>query len=402
MSVLTAVSPAIEAAAAGQAPIRVMVVDDSAVVRGLVTRWLEEERGFKVVASLRTGREAVDHFERADPDVVILDIEMPELDGLSALPLLLDKKRDLIVLMASTVTRRNAEVSFKALALGAADYISKPESNRGVTTSPEFRRALIEKVRSLGRRPLRRGGIPISAPALAARPSPPAQRGTVLDLKRVTEDAVTTVPVAPAGIKLRPWPTRPPRALVIGASTGGPQALTVLIAQLGLLNERVPVLVTQHMPPTFTTILAEHLTRATGRPVREALDGELAAPGTVYIAPGGRHMLVGRRNGQPVITLDDSAPVNFCKPSVDPLFTSAAHVWRSAVLGVILTGMGCDGTRGAEDLVAAGGCVIAQDEASSVVWGMPGSAAQAGVCSGVLPLDQIAPKVVRLFAGDVS
>ena len=153
------------------------------------------------------------------------------------------------------------------------------------------------------------------------------------------------------------------------------------------------------MPPTFTTILAEHLTRATGRPVREALDGELVGPGTVYIAPGGRHMLVGRRNGQPVITLDDGAPVNFCRPAVDPLFTSASRVWRHAALAVILTGMGADGTRGAEDIVAAGGCVIAQDEATSVVWGMPGSAAHAGVCSAVLPLDEIAPNVVRLFSG---
>lgn len=399
MSVLTAVPAAIEAApAVAQLPIRVMVVDDSAVVRGLVTRWLEEEQGFKVVASLRSGREAVDHFERVNPDVVILDVEMPELDGLSALPLLLQKKRDLVVLMVSTVTRRNAEVSFKALSLGAADYITKPESNRGITTSLDFRRALVEKVRSLGQRRLRRGAVPTAPSPLPLRPQlePPL---AVPDLKRVTEDAVTTVPLAPAGIKLRPWPAWQPRALLIAASTGGPQALTAVIGQLGWVTERVPVLVAQHMPPTFTTILAEHLTRATGRPVREALDGELIGPGTVYIAPGGRHMLVGRRNGQPVITLDDSAPVNFCRPAVDPLFTSASHVWRYAALAVILTGMGADGTRGAEDIVAAGGCVVAQDEATSVVWGMPGSAAHAGVCSAVLPLDEIAPNIVRLFSG---
>ncbi len=393
MSVLTAVPPTIEADAA-RPSIRIMVVDDSAVVRGLVTRWLEEERGFKVVASLRTGREAVDHFERTNPDVVILDVETPELDGLAALPLLLQKKRDLVVLMVSTVTRHNAEVSFKALSLGAADYIPKPESNRGVTTSPEFRRALIEKVRNLGQRRRPTAGVVI-APSfsrpLALAPAP---------VRHVDEDAVTTVPTAPSSIKLRPWPTRAPRALVIGASTGGPQALTAVIAQLGRITERVPVLVAQHMPPTFTTILAEHLARGTGRPVREAVDGELVGAGTVYIAPGGRHMLVGRRNGQPVITLDDGAPVNFCRPAVDPLFTSASHVWRSGVMAMILTGMGADGTRGAEDVAAAGGSVIAQDEASSVVWGMPGSAANAGVCCGVLPLDQIAPNIVRLFPGD--
>ena len=171
MSVLTAVPAAIEAApAVAPLPMRIMVVDDSAVVRGLVTRWLEEEQGFKVVASLRNGREAVDHFERVNPDVVILDVEMPELDGLSALPLLLQKKRDLVVLMVSTVTRRNAEVSFKALSLGAADYITKPESNRGITTSLDFRRALVEKVRSLGQRRLRRGAVPPAPSPLLLRP----------------------------------------------------------------------------------------------------------------------------------------------------------------------------------------------------------------------------------------
>jgi two-component system chemotaxis response regulator CheB len=164
-----------------------------------------------------------------------------------------------------------------------------------------------------------------------------------------------------------------------------------------LLN--IPVLITQHMPPTFTAILAEHLERVSRRPAHEAADGEPVNAGTIYVAPGGVHMRVARRDGVAVIALDDGPPVNFCKPSVDPLFASAAQVWGSWVLGLMLTGMGADGSHGAQAIVAAGGSMIAQDEASSVVWGMPGHVAQAGICSAVLPLDDIAPKLARLFGG---
>jgi two-component system chemotaxis response regulator CheB len=158
-------------------------------------------------------------------------------------------------------------------------------------------------------------------------------------------------------------------------------------------------LIVQHMPRTFTTILAEHLARASGRPAAEAVDGEPVRAGRIYIAPGGRHMRVVRRNGTASIMLNDGAPVNFCKPAVDPLFSSAAEVWGNSNLAVVLTGMGSDGARGAGDIVAAGGGVIAQDEATSVVWGMPGAVAHAGVCSAVLPIDQIAPRILRLFLG---
>jgi two-component system, chemotaxis family, protein-glutamate methylesterase/glutaminase len=204
---------------------------------------------------------------------------------------------------------------------------------------------------------------------------------------------------AAANIKLRPFALVPPRVLLIGASTGGPQALTKIVSRLETVIDSAPVLVTQHMPPTFTTILAEHLTRAGAKPVREAIDGEPVLAGTIYLAPGGRHMRVARRDGSAVIVLDDGSPVHFCKPAVDPLFVSAAEVWGSWNMAVILTGMGTDGTDGAAAIAAAGGSVIAQDEATSVVWGMPGSAAHAGVCSAVLPLDQIAPKIARMFLG---
>jgi two-component system, chemotaxis family, protein-glutamate methylesterase/glutaminase len=369
-----ALSAASAAPAAGHAPIRVMVVDDAVVVRGLVSRWIEEEPGLVLAASVRTGRDAVCQMERAHPDVVVLDVDMPELDGISALPLLLEKNRDLVVIMASTLTRRNAEVSLRALSLGAADYIPKPETNHGITTSATFRRELIDKIRQLGGQRRRRDG-----PAL-----------------RAVEPAVA----APPSIKLRPFTALVPRVLVIGSSTGGPQALAQVVARLGPIVERIPVLITQHMPPTFTTILAEHLARASARPAYEPAHGEPIHPGTLYLAPGGKHMRVARRNAVPVIAIDEGPLVNFCRPAVDPLFSSVAQVWGSATLAVILTGMGSDGTQGAADIVAAGGSVIAQDEASSVVWGMPGSVAHAGWCSAVLPLDQIAPKLVGLFTRD--
>ena len=193
-----------------------------------------------------------------------------------------------------------------------------------------------------------------------------------------------------------------PRVLLIGSSTGGPQALMALVAEIGPVIDRFPVLITQHMPPTFTTILAEHLARASRRPAHEGIDGEAIKPGQIYLAPGGRHMRVARRGAEAMIALDDGPPVNFCKPAVDPLFTSAIDVWQGGTLAVVLTGMGSDGTRGGKDIVAAGGNVIAQDEATSVVWGMPGAVAHAGICAAILPLGQIAPKLVRLFAGDRS
>jgi two-component system chemotaxis response regulator CheB len=375
--------------------IRVMIVDDAVVVRGLFARWVEAEPDLEMVATIRSGREAVNQLERYDPDVVLLDIEMPDLDGITALPMLLAKKRDLVVIMASTLTRRNAEISLRALSLGAADYIPKPASSREVTSDTNFRRELIEKVRQLGMR-VRRN-----------RPAPPAPaRAPVVDPKLARPLIRTASPplvpgAAPApAIALRPFAVAAPRVLLIGASTGGPQALNALMPKLAGVFERAPVLITQHMPPTFTTILAEHLARLSGRPAREAQDGEEVNAGTIYVAPGGKHMRVVRRDGIAVIALDDGALINFCKPAVDPLFASAAQVWGHWVLGLVLTGMGSDGLRGAQAITAAGGSIMAQDEASSVVWGMPGQVSMAGLCSAVLPLKEIAPRLIRVFTGD--
>jgi two-component system, chemotaxis family, protein-glutamate methylesterase/glutaminase len=368
-------------------PIRVMVVDDAIVVRRLLTRWIGAEPDMMIAGCVRTGREAVEQLESYDPDVVVLDVDMPELDGISALPLLLKRKRDLVVIMASALTRRGAEISLRALSLGAADYIPKPETAADPSRSIEFHRELIDKIRSLGRRGrfLLRQWKPDGVPP----PAEPAPR----------QRDPRPQPDGAAAFTLRPFALSPPRVLLIGSSTGGPQALTTLIGQIGTTSERAPILITQHMPPTFTTVLAEHLARSSGRRVSEAAHDEPIVAGGIYVAPGGRHMRVVRGPTGPTIALGDDPPVNFCKPSVDPFLSSAAQVWGSSGLALVLTGMGSDGARGAADIAAAGGSVIAQDEETSVVWGMPRSVALAGLCSAVLPLYQIAAEVNRLFIG---
>jgi two-component system chemotaxis response regulator CheB len=362
-----------------------MVVDDSVVIRGMISRWIEAEADMTVAASLRTGLDAVNNVERCAPDVAVLDIEMPDLDGIAALPQLLAKKPDLMIIMASTLTRRNAEISFKALSLGASDYVPKPESTRENDAIDIFKRDLLLKIRHLGARVRRPVASPSIAPAApSAVPRDPAARAA---------------PPAATPIMLKPFGLTAPRALLIGSSTGGPQALLALVAEIRPVIDRVPVLITQHMPPTFTTILAEHLARASGRPAHEGIEGETIKPGTIYLAPGGRHMRLVRKGAGAEIALDDGPQINFCKPAVDPMFSSAIDIWQSGIIAVVLTGMGSDGMRGGKSIVDAGGSVIAQDEATSVVWGMPGAAAHAGICAAILPLDQIGPKLVRIFSG---
>lgn len=346
--------------------VRVMIVDDAVVVRGLFSRWITAEPDLDLVANLRSGIDALKELDRANPDVVVLDVEMPDLDGIAVLPKLLEKRPGLVVLMASTLTRRNAEISLRALALGAADYIPKPSAQ---DQASDFRRELIEKIRQLGRK--------LKKPlALAAR-----------------------TPRPPVPLQLRAMPTVAPRALLIGASTGGPQALEAVVTQIPDVLANAPVLITQHMPPTFTAILAEHLGRVVNVPVKEAEDGDEILPGHIYLAPGGHHMRVARRSLGGVVKIDNDPPIHFCRPAVDPLFTTASEVWGGKCLALVLTGMGHDGLAGGRDIVAAGGSVVAQDEPTSVVWGMPGQVAQAGLCSAVLPLPEIAPRLNRLFAG---
>lgn len=374
MSVLTAAP----VARGTSSKTRVMVVDDSVVVRGLVSRWIAESDEFDVVATANNGRAALDALDRANPDIVLLDLDMPELDGFGALPLLLKQKPHLSVIVVSTLTRRNADISLKCLSLGAVDYLPKPESHREVTTSTGFRQELISKLQGLAASRHARQRAPVASGVRGAVPS--------------VSSALTT-----RSRKL----TTIPRVLLIGSSTGGPRVVGSVLAGLGPAIKKVPVLVVQHMPPIFTAVFAEHLQSQTGAPAHEPKEGEALAPGTIYVAPGGRHMGLGKDGASIVIRLNDGPPVNFCRPAVDVLFKDASSIYGAAALGVILTGMGSDGTHGSKALVDGGACVLAQDEATSTVWGMPGSVAKAGLAHSILPADAIAPAIVQFLSGQL-
>ena len=360
-------------------PCRVMVVDDSAIARGIVTRTLEEEADIKVVASVSNGLMALKAVERQEIDIVVLDIEMPELDGLAALPRLLEIKPDLKVIMVSSASQRDADISLKTMAMGAADYVAKPKAGLGGAES--FRVELVSKVRA-------HGACAAEVPKKKPEPVPPA-----------TAVKVQAGPAAPV-VRGKPKTLIRPDAIAIGSSTGGPQALSEVLKNLDP-NLTQPILVTQHMPATFTALLAEHMTRYSGRPAAEARDGEPLVQGRIYIAPGGKHMLVEpRAAGGMILRLDDGPPENSCKPAVDPMLRSLARHYRERLLAVILTGMGNDGLKGCQTVLEEGGRVLAQDRESSVVWGMPGAVAQAGICEEILPLQKIGPAILRIAAGE--
>ncbi|MGY6643696.1 MAG: chemotaxis-specific protein-glutamate methyltransferase CheB [Salinarimonas sp.] len=430
-------------------PMRIMVVDDSVVIRGLTARWLEEA-GHKVVATCNNGRVAVDQIARAKPEIVLLDIEMPEMDGITALPLLLAKCPGVSVVVVSTLTQRNAQTSLKCLSLGAVDYLAKPESHRGVSTSVTFRHDLMIKIEGLaarhrdgvdaamtpamsagmsagmsgagGARPMAASGartfrVERSAPGAAGaglagrqflRAPPSGAPGASAPARpgmagNAPASVSARAPVSPARAAptLRPVASNTPkRVLVVGASTGGPRAVGEFLTGLGPQLRNLPVLVVQHMPPVFTAVFAEHLGAQTGLPAAEAQDGEALQPGRIYVAPGGKHMGLHRNGGSGIaLRLDDGAPVNFCKPAVDVLFFDAATIFGAQVLSVVLTGMGSDGTHGARAIGEAGGAVIVQDEATSTVWGMPGSIAKAGLAHEILPLRDIAGAARRYLGG---
>lgn len=345
---------------------RVMVVDDSVVIRGLIARWLTETGLFDVVTTAANGRIALDALERFKPDIALLDLEMPEMDGVAALPLLLKRQPGMKVIVISTLTKRNAEISLKCLSLGAVDYLAKPESSRAASTSEDFRRDLIEKLKvhagSRGR--------------VAVRDTGPKHVRTAV----------------------KPIHSRP-QYLLIGASTGGPRAIEEVLTSLGTVAQRVPILIVQHMPPMFTAVFADHLRTLLGIRVTEPRDGEAIMPGNIFVAPGGRHMGISPGPSHPSIRLDDGPAVNFCRPAVDVLFRDAASVLGQTALAVVLTGMGSDGTQGARALVGTGAMVLAQDEATSTVWGMPGGVAKAGLAHDILPLEAIGPALKGYITG---
>src|SRR4051812_18770571 len=366
-------------------PHRVMVVDDSAVIRGLLSRALEGDPELRVVASVGDGQMAINALTRQSIDVIVLDIEMPVMDGITAIPKLIAIDPAVKIIMASTLTLRGAEVSMKALQSGAADYVTKPSSTRELGAADTFKRELVAKVKALAAAARRAGSR--SRPGLRAdRPTAP-----LTPFPRLRS-------MDPAAVVLRPPPAAPthPDIIAIGSSTGGPQALFEVLSHLkGGIPQ--PIMITQHMPATFTTILAEHITRQCGIPCAEAKDGEPLLGGRIYLAPGDFHMMLApKAGGGATVAINKDPPENFCRPAVDPLMRSIAKIYGRRSFAVILTGMGQDGMRGCTELVAAGGMVIAQDEPSSVVWDMPGAVATAGLCSAVLPLKEIGPFIRKI------
>ncbi len=357
--------------------VKVLVVDDSAVVRGLTRRFLEENSHIDVIATASNGKNAVEAVKKHDLDVVVLDIEMPVMDGLTAIPLILAEKPSVKIVMSSTLTESNAVISLKAMAAGASDYVAKPISGSDIHGADDFKRDLTTKVLTLGG---------LADPTTAAVDKRPR-----MDRAEVVSKPKQTQPISlckPSAVT--------PRAIAIGSSTGGPQALEAVLQGLEKTLPQ-PIFITQHMPATFTHILAEHLARDTERSVVEAKDGQQVSPGEVYVAPGDYHMLVQGDGDDLTIYLTHTERENFCRPSVEPMLRSLIDIYGSALLTVILTGMGHDGLAACQQSVEQGGTVIAQDEASSVVWGMPGAVATAGVCAAVSPLDKIA-QTVNSFA----
>ncbi|MEX1311824.1 MAG: chemotaxis response regulator protein-glutamate methylesterase [Candidatus Sulfomarinibacteraceae bacterium] len=345
-------------------PIRILVVDDAVVARTVISDILNHEDGLEVVGTAPNGRIALTKIARLRPDLVTLDIDMPELDGMATLERIRSDFPAIDVIMVSNLTQRGARVTVDALFLGAADYVTKATR----TSSPEsarehLRNQLLPKIRALylGRR-----------------------RDEALETSGLDRDAQPATASGPRSIKI----------VAIGASTGGPNALADVLESIPR-GFPAPVVIVQHMPKNFTAYLAQRLDSRSQLNVREATDGTILQPGDVWIAPGDLHIKVKHHQGRYQIATDDGPHVNSCRPSVDVLFRSVAACYSSSSLAVVLTGMGQDGLDGSRAITDAGGRIIVQDQASSVVWGMPGHVATAGLADVVLPPGDIGAEIVR-------
>ncbi|MCU0552268.1 MAG: chemotaxis response regulator protein-glutamate methylesterase [Leptolyngbya sp. Prado105] len=339
--------------------VRVLIVDDAVVVRSRLSKILASDPQIEIAGVAATGQIALAKLSQVKPDVVILDVLMPDLDGLQTLRQIRQLDAKLPVIMFSVMTTPGAIATLDALSFGASDYAAKPSQLGSSAEITDYLEAtLIPKIKAFGQKD-------ISKPEVAQSPAP--------------------------------TPPQPARAIAeivaIGVSTGGPNALTTLLSKLPATFP-VPIVIVQHMPPMFTKLLAERLTTKCSLPVREAEMGEMLRPGTVWIAPGDYHLTVKRQTRGVQLTLDQTPACNFCRPSADVLFESVAQVYQERTLGVILTGMGQDGLRGCRKIRELNGQILAQDEASSVVWGMPGFVVNAKLADAVLPIDQILPEVL--------
>jgi two-component system, chemotaxis family, protein-glutamate methylesterase/glutaminase len=353
--------------------IRVMVVDDSVVIRRLVTHALEQTPIIEVVGTASNGAIGLQRIKQLNPDVITLDIEMPDMDGLEMLRHIRAEHSQLRVIMFSTLTERGAAKTLEALTLGADDYVAKVSNEGSLDRSmTRLREEMIPKIMQFFR-----------LPAVVQAPPRPQPTSTAS-----TQSAFRPAPVF-QGAKGRL------KAVVIGVSTGGPTALGAILPKLPA-GFKLPILVVQHMPPLFTRLLAERLNNTCHLKVEEAAQGSKVEAGKILIAPGDFHMKIASHEGAVSVHLDQGPRLNSCRPAVDALFASAGDVYGGAVLAVILTGMGQDGLRGSEILKAQGATVLAQDEASCVVWGMPGAVVNAGLADRVLPLDEVVPEILRI------
>lgn len=336
--------------------VRVVVCDDSAVVRGMTTRALESHSDIEVVGSATNGQILLNLLPKTEVDVVVLDVEMPVLDGLTTLKQLQQLYPHINVIMSSSLTRSGASTAIKALTLGASSCVGKPEGASPAETVEILQKELLPLILELG--------------LTKQRTQTPIKKNTLPNETR---------------------PTAQPKALVIGSSTGGPQALSSVFAGLQAPFP-LPILIAQHMPPVFTKMLGEQLQRDTGHQCNEAQEGEVIQPGKVYIAPGGYHLEVRKDPKTRIVTahLNEGPKQHSCRPSVNPLFQSASQVWGENLLALMLTGMGEDGIEGTGMIREKRGFVVAQNEATSVVWGMPGAVVNAGLANQVLPLKDIA------------
>ncbi len=355
---------------------RILVVDDSVVARKIITEALAGEADLELAGTAPDGRLALGKIPLLRPDLILSDVEMPGMDGLTLVREVKARHPEIPIILFSGTSAESARTTLDALRLGAADFVTKPAAMGSLATAMAAVKAeLLPRIRALVRLRDLSAGRPAVRPMQPAAPTPPSR---------------PALRVPPAGI-------RRVDAVVLGISTGGPNALMEVIPRLPR-SLPVPLLIVQHMPPTFTRLLAERLTASGPLPVSEAVAGDVITPGRAWIAPGDFHMTVRRRDNDLAIALDQNPPENSCRPAVDPLFRSAGQAWGGKVLAVIMTGMGQDGLLGCQALAPLGAQIIAQDEASSVVWGMPGAVARAGLPERLIPLAGMADEILRRVA----
>ena len=374
--------------------VRVLIVDDSAVMRKIIASALQKEPSIEIACYAANGLQAIEAVQSCNPDVVTLDIEMPEMDGLTALREIRKENKYLPIIMFSSLTHKGAQAAVMALTAGASDYVGKPANTAGGIDDAfkVLETELIPKIIGLAKR-IKSRRAKEGALSEAPKPIPIASPKTVLSTKPITpakapSSLASKIKKATSGVL-----AKPAEAVCIGVSTGGPEALMQVFSAFNSPLS-VPIFIVQHMPADFTALLAARLSATGVMTVKEAEEGEIAEPGMVYIAPGGFHMTLSRPGTKTIIHLNTEPPENSCRPAVDVLFRTAADVYGSSLLTVMLTGMGYDGLKGSQVVKEKGGQLIAQDEATSVIWGMPGAVVQAGLADTVLPIDKITDEII--------